>query len=66
MKKIKNNKVIDLKNESEHEKVIKLGEISKEINSIFRENIYKTWKLGVDLQWSITFIVLIKNDNLKL
>ena len=30
MKKIKNNKVIDLKNESEHEKVIKLGEISKE------------------------------------
>lgn len=42
MKKIKNNKVIDLKNESEHEKVIKLGEISKEINSIFRENIYKT------------------------
>ena len=29
MKKIKNNKVIDLRNKSEHEKVIELGKISK-------------------------------------
>jgi len=37
MKKIKNNEVIDLKNKSEHEKVIELGKISKKINSIFKD-----------------------------
>lgn len=37
MKKIKNNKVLDLKNKSEYEKVIKLGKISKKINSIFKD-----------------------------
>lgn len=38
MKKIKNNKIINLKNKSEYEKVIELGKISKEINSIFKKN----------------------------
>lgn len=38
MKKIKNNKIINLKNKSEYEKVIELGKISKEINSIFKRN----------------------------
>lgn len=38
MKKIKNNKIINLKNKSEYEKVIELGKISKEINSIFEKN----------------------------
>lgn len=38
MKKIKNNKIIDLKNKNEYEKSIKLGEISKDINSIFKKN----------------------------
>ena len=37
MKKIKNNKIIDLKNKNEYEKSIKLGEISKEINFIFEK-----------------------------
>lgn len=37
MKKIKNNKIIDLKNKNEYEKSIKLGEISKDINSIFKK-----------------------------
>ena len=36
MKKIKNNKVLDLRNKSEHEKVIALGVISRKINSIFQ------------------------------
>ena len=39
MKKIKNNKVIDLKNKSEYEKVIELGKISKKINLIFKNSI---------------------------
>ena len=39
MKKIKNNKVIDLKNKSEYEKVVELGKISKKINSIFQNSI---------------------------
>lgn len=38
MKKIKNNKIINLKNKSEYKKVIELGKISKEINSIFKKN----------------------------
>ena len=38
MKNIKNNKVIDLKNKSEYEKVIELGKISKKINSIFQNS----------------------------
>lgn len=38
MKKIKNNKIIDLKNENEYEKSIKLGEVSKDINSIFEKH----------------------------
>lgn len=37
MKKIKNNKIIDLKNKNEYEKSIELGEISKDINSIFKK-----------------------------
>ncbi len=37
MKKIKNNKIIDLKNKNEQEKSIKLGEVSKKINSIFKK-----------------------------
>ncbi len=37
MKKIKNNKIIDLKNKNEYEKCIKLGKISKDINSIFKK-----------------------------
>ena len=37
MKKIKNNKIIDLKNKNEYEKSIKLGEISKNINLIFKK-----------------------------
>lgn len=39
MKKIKNNKVIDLKNKTEHEKVIELGKISKKINLIFKGSV---------------------------
>jgi hypothetical protein len=38
MKKIKDNKVIDLKNKNEYEKSIELGEISKKINLIFKKN----------------------------
>lgn len=38
MKKIKNNKVIDLRNKSENEKVREFGKISKKINSLFDEN----------------------------
>ncbi len=37
MKKIKNNKIIDLKNKNEYEKSIKLGEISKKINAVFKK-----------------------------
>ena len=37
MKKIKNNKIIDLKNKTEYEKSLKLGEVSKKINSIFKK-----------------------------
>ncbi len=39
MKKIKNNKIIDLKNKSEYEKAIKLGEVSKKVNVIFEKAI---------------------------
>lgn len=39
MKKLKNNKLIDLRNKSEREKVIELGKISKKINSIFKDTI---------------------------
>lgn len=39
MKKIKNNKIIDLKNKNEYEKSIELGKISKKVNSIFKKNI---------------------------
>lgn len=39
MKKIKNNKIIDLKNKNEYEKSIELGKISKEINSIFKNSV---------------------------
>ena len=35
MKKIKDNKIIDLKNKNEEEKNIELGRISKQINEIF-------------------------------
>ncbi len=35
MKKIKDNKIIDLKNKNEEEKNIELGKISKQINEIF-------------------------------
>jgi hypothetical protein len=35
MKKIKDNKIIDLKNKNEEEKNIELGRISKQINKIF-------------------------------
>ena len=38
MKKIKNNKIINLKDKNEQEKAIELGKISKEINSIFEKN----------------------------
>ena len=38
MKKIKDNKVIDLKDKNEYEKAIELGKLSKEINSIFEKN----------------------------
>lgn len=38
MKKIKNNEIINLKNKNEYEKSIKLGEISKEINLIFKKS----------------------------
>ena len=38
MKKIKNNKIIDLRNKNEYEKTIELGEMSKKINSIFKKN----------------------------
>lgn len=41
MKKIKNNKLINLKNKNEYEKAIELGEISKEINSFFEDNTQK-------------------------
>ncbi len=41
MKKLKNNKIIDLKNKNEYEKTIKLGEISKDINLIFGKTIKK-------------------------
>ena len=39
MKKIKNNKIIELKNKKEYEKSIELGKISKKVNSIFKKNI---------------------------
>ena len=39
MKRIKNNKIVDLKNKTEYEKAIKLGELSKEINSIFNKKL---------------------------
>lgn len=39
MKKIKNNKVIDLRNKNEYEKSIELGKISKEINLLFEKSI---------------------------
>lgn len=35
MKKIKNNKIIDLKNKNEYEKNHVLGQLSKKINLIF-------------------------------
>lgn len=35
MKKIKDNKIIDLKHKDEKEKSIELGKISKQINEIF-------------------------------
>lgn len=38
MKKIKNNEIINLKDKNEYEKSIKLGEISKEINLIFKKS----------------------------
>ncbi len=38
MKKIKNNKIIDLKDKNEYEKSIKLCEISKKVNEIFNKN----------------------------
>ena len=38
MKKIKENKVINLKGKTEFEKAIELGKISKKINSIFKKN----------------------------
>lgn len=37
MKKIKNNKIIDLRNKNEYEKSIELGKVSKDINSIFKK-----------------------------
>ncbi len=37
MRKIKNNKIIDLKNKNEYEKATELGKISKKINSIFEK-----------------------------
>ena len=36
MKKIKNNKVLDLRNKSEYEKVIELGKISKKSIQSFK------------------------------
>lgn len=39
MKKLKNNKVIDLKNKNEYEKSITLGKISKKINSFFKKSV---------------------------
>ena len=39
MKKIKNNKVIDLRNKSEYEKAAELGKISKKINLIFQKSV---------------------------
>mgnify|MGYP005787330971 CR=1 FL=1 len=38
MKKIKNNKIVNLKDKNEYEKTMILGEISKKINLIFKEN----------------------------
>ena len=38
MKKIKDNKIIDLKNKNEEEKNIELGRISKQINEIFAKS----------------------------
>ncbi len=35
MKKLKNNKIIDLKSKNEYEKNLELGKISKKINAIF-------------------------------
>lgn len=37
MKKIKDNKIIDLRNKSEYEKSIELGKISNQINEIFEK-----------------------------
>ena len=37
MKKIKNNKIIDLKNKDEYEKCIELGKISSKINKILNK-----------------------------
>jgi len=37
MKKIKNNRVINLKNKSEYEKAIEMGKISKQINEIYEK-----------------------------
>lgn len=37
MKKLKDNRIIDLKNKTEYEKVIIIGDFSKKINAIFEE-----------------------------
>lgn len=38
MRKIKNNKVIDLKDKNEYDKKVELENLSKKINEIFDEN----------------------------
>ena len=38
MKKIKNNKIIDLRNKKENEKIVELGKVSQKINTIFQIN----------------------------
>lgn len=38
MKKIKDNKIIDLRNKSEYERSIELGKISNQINKIFEKD----------------------------
>ncbi len=38
MSKIKNNKIIDLRNKSEEEKSLIMAQISREINKVFEEN----------------------------
>lgn len=45
MKKIKNNRIIDLKNKSECEKTIEMGKISKQINNIFEKSKKSKYKI---------------------